>query len=105
MSEAIKPPVSSSAGAPIPARLPADTPLLNVPTGLVKILDRDLRVAGIAKCDDRGRTVDVHAMRHTFGTHLSKGGVAPRTAQAAMRQYRIDDEHLRTRDYPTWLER
>ena len=26
----------------------------------------------------------VHAMRHTFGTHLSKGGVAPRTAQAAM---------------------
>ncbi len=24
-------------------------------------------------------------MRHTFGTHLSKGGVAPRGAQAAMR--------------------
>jgi len=24
-------------------------------------------------------------MRHTFGTHLSKGGVSPRTAQAAMR--------------------
>ncbi len=27
----------------------------------------------------------MHALRHTFGTHLSKGGVAPRTAQAAMR--------------------
>ena len=25
------------------------------------------------------------ALRHTFGTHLSKNGVAPRTAQAATR--------------------
>ena len=31
------------------------------------------------------RTVDLHALRHTFGTHLSKNGVAPRTTQAAMR--------------------
>ena len=35
--------------------------------------------------DDRGRTIDVHALRHTFGTHLSKAGVPLRTAQAAMR--------------------
>jgi integrase len=33
----------------------------------------------------RGRTLDVHALRTTFGTLPSKGGVAPRTAQAAMR--------------------
>lgn len=33
----------------------------------------------------RGRTLDVHALRTTFGTLLSKGGVAPRTAQEAMR--------------------
>ena len=46
--------------------------------------------AGIPKRDDRDRTVDVHALRHTFGTHLSKGGVAPRTAQAAMRHSKID---------------
>src|SRR5262249_41545367 len=64
---------------------------------LVKILDRDLVAAGIArrvkvngkwtidKRDDRGRSLDVHALRTTFGTLLSKGGVAPRTAQAAMR--------------------
>ncbi|HEY2841812.1 MAG TPA: tyrosine-type recombinase/integrase [Pirellulales bacterium] len=39
----------------------------------------------IDKRDERGRTVDVHALRHTFGTLLSKGGVSPRTAQAAMR--------------------
>jgi hypothetical protein len=39
----------------------------------------------IDKRDERGRTVDVHALRHTFGTLLSKGGVLPRTTQAAMR--------------------
>ncbi len=70
--------------------LPADTPLFTVPAGLVRILDRDLRLAGIPKRDERGRTVDVHALRHTFGTLLSKGGVAPRTAQAAMRHSTID---------------
>jgi hypothetical protein len=78
------------AGAPIPARLPPDTPLFRVPGALVKILDRDLRLAGIPKRDDRGRTLDVHALRTTFGTLLSKGGVAPRTAQAAMRHGDID---------------
>lgn len=39
----------------------------------------------VVKTDDRGRTIDVHALRHTFGTHLSKVGVSLRTAQAAMR--------------------
>ena len=29
-------------GDPIPARLPPDTPVFNVPNQLVKILDRDL---------------------------------------------------------------
>ncbi len=56
-----------------------------MPDGLVRILDRDLKAAGIPKRDDRKRTVDVHAMRTTFGTLLSKTGTAPRTAQAAMR--------------------
>ena len=69
-----------------------------MPRDLVRILDRDLVAAGIArrvkgadgkvrieKRDERGRTVDVHALRHTFGPLLSKGGVSPRTAQAAMR--------------------
>ncbi len=71
-------------------RLTPSTRLFNVPDQLVKILDRDLAVAGIAKRDDRGRTIDVHALRHTFGTLLSKAGVAPRTAQAAMRHSKID---------------
>jgi integrase len=91
-----------AAGSPIPARLPPDTPVFDVPDALVKILDRDLVAAGLArrvrvgkkwridKRDDRGRTIDVHALRTTFGTLMSKGGVAPRTAQAAMRHSKID---------------
>jgi len=42
------------------------------------------------KGDGRGRTVDLHAVRHTFGTHLSKNSLAPRTAQAAMRHSSLD---------------
>ena len=92
------------AGEAIPARLPDDTPVFVIPAALVQILDRDLVMAGIArkvkdaetgkeridKRDNRGWTVDVHALRTTFGTLLSKGGVAPRTAQAAMRHSSID---------------
>ena len=72
-------------GGAIPLRLPPAEKLLYVPAGLVRILDRDLEAANIPKRDDRGRTLDVHALRHTFGSLLSKAGVPLRTAQAAMR--------------------
>ncbi|HUT56507.1 MAG TPA: site-specific integrase [Phycisphaerae bacterium] len=75
---------------PPPKVLPPETPVFTVPAALVKILNRDLELAGIPKKDGRGWTVDVHAMRHTFGTLLSRGNVAPRTAQAAMRHSSID---------------
>jgi integrase len=77
-------------GDMVPEALPADTPVFTVPAGLVRILDRDLALASIPKRDSRGWTVDVHALRHTFGTLLSKGNVAPRTAQAAMRHSSLD---------------
>lgn len=82
---------------PVPARLPPTRKLLPVPKGLIRIFDRDLVFAGIAtmekrggkeivsKTDERGRTVDIHALRHTFGTHLCRAGDLLRTAQAAMR--------------------
>ncbi len=76
---------ADAAEEPPPDRLPGGERLFTVPTGLRLILDRDLRAAGVPKRDDRGRTVDVHAMRTTFGTMLSRAGVAPRTAQEAMR--------------------
>ncbi len=70
---------------PFREALPPDMPLFNVPDGLDKILNRDLAAAGIPKKDGRGWVADVHAMRKTFGTLLSKGGVSLRTAQEAMR--------------------
>jgi integrase len=69
---------------------PTNEPLFDVPAALVKILDRDLAAAGIPKRDDRGRTVDVHALRHTFASHLVAAGVAPRTAQAALRHSSLE---------------
>ncbi len=76
---------SRESGEPIPARLPASTPLFNVPSGMTRIFDRDLACAGIPKRDERNRVVDIHALRVTFGTHLCAAGVPLRTAQAAMR--------------------
>ena len=74
----------------VAVELPASTRLLKIPKAFCRILDRDLKAAGIPKRDDRGRTIDVHALRHTFGTMLSVAGVAPRVAQAAMRHSSID---------------
>jgi len=64
---------------------PSDSRVFKVPAKLIKLLNLDLKLAGIAKRDSRGRTVDVHSLRHSFATHLSAGNVAPSTAQAAMR--------------------
>ena len=65
--------------------LPPDTPVFCIPKQMYCRLDVDLQAAGIPKTDERGWTVDFHALRHTFGTLLSATGTAPRTAQAAMR--------------------
>jgi hypothetical protein len=67
-----------------------EAPLFKVPTGLLRILNRDLKAAGIPKKESRGRTIDIHALRHTFGTMLSAAGVRPRTAQEAMRHSTLD---------------
>ena len=85
------------------AILQARMPLFHIPRSLVGIFDRDLAAAGIDKHDDRGRSLDVHALRHTFGTHLSKAGVPPRVAQAAMRHSSL---HLTMNIYtdPTLLD-
>ncbi len=72
-------------------QLPSETKLFpSVSSELIKVFDRDLTAASVEKSDERGRTADVHALRHTYGSLLSAGGVAPRTAQAAMRHSSID---------------
>jgi integrase len=68
---------------------PGDPPpngrLFDIPSDLLRVFNRDLKAAGIPKRDERGRTVDVHALRTTFGTLLSRSGVPPRVAQRLMR--------------------
>ena len=76
---------ASEAGTSIPLALPPAEKLLHVPMALVKILNRDLKLAGIPKIDARGRAIDVHSLRHTFCTWMQMAGVAGRKTQAAMR--------------------
>ncbi len=76
---------SRERGDGLPTSIPQDELVFYVPTGLLRIMNRDLKLAGIPKIDNRGRHVHLHALRHSHGTHLSKAGVTPRTAQASMR--------------------
>eukprot|EP01034_Spumella_vulgaris_P014869 gene14869-18999_t len=46
----------------------------------VSELHKDLIAAGIPAVDERGRRLDVHALRTTYGTMLSASGVSPRVA-------------------------
>ncbi len=41
--------------------------------------------ARVQRVDTQGRRVDFHALRHTFATNLSRGGVTPRVAMELMR--------------------
>jgi hypothetical protein len=52
---------------------------------MLRIIDRDSAVAGIEKFDDRGRTVDIHCLRHSFATWIGESGISPRAAQKLMR--------------------
>lgn len=49
----------------------------------VPTFKRDLTAAGIPFEDERGRRVDLHALRTTFGTLLSASGVSPRVAMGS----------------------
>ena len=51
----------------------------------VSSMHRDLLAAGIPVVDERGRKLDVHALRTTYGTMLSASGVSPRVAMELMR--------------------
>ena len=51
----------------------------------VPTFQKDLAAAGIPFEDARGRRVDIHALRKTFGTLLAANGVSPRVAMELMR--------------------
>jgi integrase len=45
----------------------------------------DLKAAGIERKDPDGRSIDVHSLRKTFGTMLSRAGIPLTTVQRLMR--------------------
>jgi len=70
--------------------LQAHDPVFDVPVGLLKRFHADCRRAGIPHRDSRGRVVDLHALRTTFGTSLAAAGVHPRVAQQLLRHSDIN---------------
>jgi integrase len=57
----------------VAGRRPADR-VFDIPADLIKRFHADCRRAGIARRDERGRQLDLHALRTTFGTMLAKSG-------------------------------
>jgi len=54
-----------------------------------RMIQKDLKLAEVEYLDDSGRYADFHALRHTFITNLTKGGVSPRVAQSLARHSTI----------------
>lgn len=71
-------------------------PLFTVSEKANKIFRRDLRAAGIAYRDDRGRYADFHALRHSANTMLGVAGIPPKLRQLFMRH---SDIRLTTATY------
>jgi integrase len=55
-----------------------------------KMMQVDLKAAGVEYIDAHGLYADFHALRHTFITNMMKSGVNPKTAQALARHSTID---------------
>jgi len=72
------------------AGAPPDRPIFALSENQVKVFNKDLKWAGIAKRDDRGRTACVHSLRHSHASLLNRAGVGPQTVQASMRHGSLD---------------
>jgi len=70
-------------------RLTPDAPLITHGRNLLRSFKADCRRAGIP-LEVQGRTIDIHALRHTFITWLAAAGVPMRVAQHLARHSRIE---------------
>lgn len=59
--------------------------VVDVPDNLLRIYDKDLKLAGIPKTDDQGRVLDLHALRMSLGTNLLRNNVPLLNVQKIMR--------------------
>jgi len=64
--------------------------VFRMPDKACKMIQADLKEAGIAYVDDGGRYADFHSLRHTCGSLLAVAGVHPKTAQTLMRHSDIN---------------
>lgn len=78
-------PAVASAWAPLVAGRPASARLFAKGMPSHHTLRRDLERAGIARRDERGRTVDFHSFRKTFTTFLQVAGVDRRVIMEVAR--------------------
>ncbi len=56
----------------------------------LKSFYKTLTAAGIERVDATGKVVDLHAIRHTYGTHLVQAGVDIKTVQKLMRHSKAE---------------
>jgi len=59
--------------------------LFDLPGSMIRVFDADLTAAEIEKTDPQGRTLDIHALRHSFCTIVGRSGINMQTAQRLMR--------------------
>lgn len=72
------------ASAALPGVLEA-APLFDMSIRMIREFDLDLKAAGIPKMDAQGRTLDVHALRHSYCSLIARSGVNMQTAMRLMR--------------------
>ncbi len=87
---------SDASGNMLAFRQDDDPRLFDMPEKGVREFNKDLAFAGILKHDARGRTLDLHCLRHTFCTWLAQSGVSLQVAQRLMRH---SDPKLTTAHY------
>jgi integrase len=59
--------------------------VFDIPADLIKRFHADCKRAGIEQIDERGKRIDLHALRKTYGTRLAMAGVPLTVAQRLMR--------------------
>jgi integrase len=59
--------------------------VFSIPSDVLKRFKGDCKRAGVPLVDERGRTIDIHALRMSFIDRLAKSGVPPRITQELAR--------------------
>lgn len=81
----LRPELAIAIQAARPVYATAQTPVFKSMIPRIPTLKRDLDAANIPFEDIRGRRIDLHSLRKTYGTLLAMSGVAPRVAMEMMR--------------------